>query len=248
MTDTNPPFAQTLLQRAFSPSTAEAHYNERVIKRPLLIRATSPTPSARAVRRRALNERKEEARKRSKNKPRPLSAAKKRALCLNEIPKEQQKYAIYEGLHGLWVGYMREVLGLNDAGRAVFVTPGSSGQMLATADMHGALMTVVRARCVSRVGLEGIVVRDTRHTFDIITKKNVVKGESCRSQKVSGKYLMNAAIPKEHTIFRFEVPLPAKEGEEAPKPLVFEINGEQFRTRAADRANKKFRIHYQPDI
>jgi ribonuclease P protein subunit POP4 len=56
------------------------------------------------------------------------------------------------------------------------------------------------------------------------------------------------AIPKEHTIFRFEVPMLAAEGEEAPKPLIFEIFGEQFQTRAPDRANKKFRMHYQPDL
>jgi ribonuclease P protein subunit POP4 len=60
--------------------------------------------------------------------------------------------------------------------------------------------------------------------------------------------LTTIAIPKEHTILRFELPLPAKEGEEPKKPLVFEINGEQFQTRAPDRANKKFRIHYQPDL
>ncbi|KAF1846606.1 ribonuclease-like protein P complex subunit Pop4 [Cucurbitaria berberidis CBS 394.84] len=232
MTDSKgTPFAQALLGRAFSPDTAATHYTERVIKRPLNIRATSPTPSARAVRRQTLHERKQEQQKRSKNKPRPLSAAQKRKLCLNEIPKEQQKYAIYEPLHSLWVGYMREILGLNDAERAVHVTPNASGQMLASADMHGALLSVVRSRCVSRVGLEGIVVRDTRFTFEIITRRNVVK-----------------AVPKEHTVFRFEIPLPAKEGEEVKKPLVFEIFGEQFQTRAADRANKKFRIHYQPDL
>ncbi|RMZ72655.1 ribonuclease P complex subunit Pop4 [Pyrenophora seminiperda CCB06] len=231
MADINPHIAKTLLRRAFSPSTAESHFHERVIKRPLYIRATSPTPSARAVRRRALNDRKETNRKRSKNKPRPLSAAKKRALCLNEIPKEQQKYAIYEGLHGLWVGYMREVLGLNDATKSALITPNASGQNLATADMHGALVSVVRSRCVSRVGLEGIIVRDTRFTFEIITKHNVVK-----------------ALPKEHTIFRFEVPLLNSEGETPRKPLVFELNGEQFQTRAADRSNRKFRMHYQPDI
>jgi ribonuclease P protein subunit POP4 len=78
----------------------------------------------------------------------------------------------------LWVGYMREVLGVNDTARTVYLTPGSSGQMLASADMHGALLTVARSRCVSRVGLEGIVVRDTRFTFEIITRKNVVKGKS----------------------------------------------------------------------
>jgi len=178
------PFSQALLQRAFSPDTAESHYTERLIKRTLPIRATSPTPSARAVRRRALNERKDKARKRSKQKPRPLSAAEKRKLCLNDIPKEQQKYAIYEPLHNLWVGYMREVLSLNDAGRAVYLTPASSGHMLASADMHGALLSVVRSRCVSRVGLQGIVVRDTQYTFEIITRKNVLKGKS-RQYKVS---------------------------------------------------------------
>jgi ribonuclease P protein subunit POP4 len=180
MTDSKgTPFGQVLLERAFSPDTAATHYTERILKRPLVIRATSPEPSARAVRRRALNERKEKARKHSKQKPRPLSAAEKRKLCLHEIPKEQQKYAIYEPLHNLWLGYMREILGLNDAQRAVYLTPASSGQMLASADMHGALLNVVRSRCVSRVGLEGIVVRDTRYTFEIITKKNVLKGKSC---------------------------------------------------------------------
>ncbi|USP76106.1 uncharacterized protein yc1106_03380 [Curvularia clavata] len=231
MADTNPHIAQTLLHRAFSPSTAESHYQERAVKRPLYIRTTSPTPSARAVRRRALNDRKEASRKRSKNKPRPLSAAKKRALGLNEIPKDQQRYSIYEGLHNLWIGYMREVLGVNDASKGILITPNASGQILATADMHGALVTVVRSRCVSRVGLEGIVVRDTRFTFEIITKNNVVK-----------------SVPKEHTIFRFQIPLPCGEGETPKEPLTFEINGEQFQTRSADRANKKFRIHYQSDI
>lgn len=146
---------------------------------------------------------------------------------------------------------MREVLGLKDSERGVYVTPHTSGQMLASADMHGALLTVVRSRCVSRVGLEGIVVRDTRFTFEIITKKNVVKGKSYN--RAPGKSwgdtnCPHVAIPKEHTVFRFEIPPPVKEGDEAAKSLVFEIFGEQFQTRAPDRANKKFRMHYQPDI
>ncbi|KAI8942722.1 hypothetical protein NX059_000770 [Plenodomus lindquistii] len=225
------PFAQTLLERAFSPDTAATHYNERVIKRPLPIRATSPEPSARAVRRQALNERKAVARKRSKNKPRPLSAAQKRKLCLNDIPKEHQKYALYEPLHNLWTQYMQDILGLNHADRAAHIIPSASGQLLASADMHYANVTVVRSRCVSRVGLEGLIVHDTRFTFVIITKRNVVK-----------------SVPKEHTIFRFEISLPVIPGKEPRKPLVLELNGEQFQARAADRANRKFRMHYQPDI
>jgi ribonuclease P protein subunit POP4 len=225
------PFAQTLLARAHAPAVAEALYTERVVKRPLYTRTTSPIPSGRATRRQAQNARKAKARARSALKPRPLSAAQKRALGLIEIPKAQQKYEIYEGLHTLWAGYMAEILGLGGEGGKAFVTPGSAGQQLASADMHGAIVEVVRSRCPSRVGLKGIVVRDTKFTFDVITAKNKVK-----------------AVPKEHTMFRFEVPVPKKEGEEGKKPLVFEILGEQFQTRGADRANKKFRIHYQPDI
>lgn len=226
------PFAQTLLTRAFSPDTAGTLYNERIAKRPLPIRATSPTPSARATRRRALTERKDKARRRNTQKQRPLSAAQKRKLGLNEIPKAQQKYSIYEPLHALWAGYVREILGIAEAGnsanaRKVYVTPSSAGQMLASADMHGALLSVVRSRCVSRVGLQGIVVRDTRYTFEIVTKGDVVK-----------------SVPKEHTIFKLQVPLVGGE----MKPLLFEILGEMFQTRAPDRANKKFRIHYQPDL
>ncbi|KAJ4352584.1 uncharacterized protein N0V89_007933 [Didymosphaeria variabile] len=225
------PFAQTLLARAHPPAVAEALYAERVVKRPLYIRANSPIPSARASRRQAQNARKAKARARSALKPRPLSAAQKRALGLLEIPKTQQKYEIYEGLHKLWTGYMGEILGLGGEGGKAFVTPASAGQQLASADMHGAIVEVVRSRCPSRVGLQGIVVRDTKFTFEIITKKDKVK-----------------VVPKEHSVFRFEVPSPRTEDEEEKRPLVFEILGEQFQTKAADRANRKFRIHYQPDI
>ncbi|OSS44174.1 hypothetical protein B5807_11244 [Epicoccum nigrum] len=226
------PFAQTLLTRAFSPDTASTLYNERIAKRPLPIRATSPTPSARAVRRKALTERKDAARKRNAQKPRPLSASQKRKLGLHEIPKSQQKYAIYEPLHNLWAGYMRSILALPASGPA-YVTPSSAGQMLASADMHGALVRVVRSRCVSRVGTEGIVVRDSRYTFEVATRRGGVK-----------------VCPKEGTVFRVEVPLgdgDGKEGEER-RPLVFEIHGEMFQTRAPDRANRKFRMHFEKGL
>lgn len=238
MTETTSlPFGQALLQRAFSPDTAASLYTDRIAKRPLPIRATSPTPSARALRRRVLTERKERNR-RNTTKPRPLSAAQKRKLNLTEIPKAQQKYSIYEPLHSLWVGYIRDILGLSDANANAknYVTPSSAGQMLASADMHGARLSVVRSRCVSRVGLVGIVVRDTRYTFEIVTRGDTVK-----------------SVPKEHTVFRLEVPVlgkdqVGKEGGGEGKPFVFEILGEMFQTRGPDRANRKFRLHYQPDL
>lgn len=121
------------------------------------------------------------------------------------MPKEARKYAVYEGLHRLWVGYMWEVLGLRSGEGAVdgdgdgagdaggsrgegragsggggggaYVTAQSAGSKLASADFHGAEVEVVRSRCVGRVGVRGIVVRDTKFTFEVVTRGDVVKGE-----------------------------------------------------------------------
>jgi ribonuclease P protein subunit POP4 len=66
------------------------------------------------------------------------------------------------------------------------------------------------------------------------------------------------AIPKKHTVFRFELEQPAARnpqvegrevgaGEKLPN-LVFEIYGSQFENRAADRATKKFKSKYLADL
>ena len=126
-----------------------------------------------------------------------------------------------------------------------YITAAGAGQQIASADMHGAGVEVVRSRCAGRVGIRGIVVRDTRGTFEVVTKGGRVK-----------------RVPKEGGVFRVRVPVPGseedgegegegegkKEGGEKRKEVVFEILGEQFRNRGVDRANKKFRMHYQKDL
>ena len=107
----------------------------------------------------------------------PLSAKEKRDSGIYEISDAAKKYEIYVPLHRMWVGYMWEILGMREDERA-FVTGNSAGSKLASADYHGAEVTVVRSRCVGMVGLAGIVVRDTKFTFQIITKKNEVKSET----------------------------------------------------------------------
>lgn len=214
--------AETLLSRAHSPDRASTIFREKVQLRPLLLRPTSPDPStnARSKRQYARLQKAKAARK--STKPKPLSAKQKRALCIYDIPASQRKYSIYEPLHSMWCTYMREVLG-----QRTYVDASIAGPLLVSADYHGALVEVVRSRCVSRVGLKGIVVKDTKFTFEIITEKNEIK-----------------SVPKEHTIFRFEVPNKEAEG----KPMVFEIHGSQFETRAPERANKKFKLHIDPDL
>lgn len=115
---------------------------------------------------------------------------------------------------------------------------------LCAADFHGAKVEVSRSRCVSRVGVKGIVVRDSRGIFMLVTEKNELK-----------------SVPKEGTIFRVVVPRPIPKVEEEVngggeekeerknlRDVVFELHGNQFQYRAADRANRKFKTHFLPDL
>ncbi|KAJ5120496.1 uncharacterized protein N7515_009884 [Penicillium bovifimosum] len=233
MTSTPPQkshIAHTLLSRAHSPDSATQQFTERIKQKPLFLRATSPTASDNRSRRRLHRLRKKEYFIRHQ-KPRPLSARQKRESGLYDLPKEECKYAIFKGLHELWVGYMHEIL---DVKGGAHISPVSHGSKLVSADYHGAEVEVVRSRCAGRVGVKGIVVRDTKFTFVVVTERDEVK-----------------TIPKEHTIFRFVVPVLGSEGDgkdqvegadnSGYKPLAFELHGNQFENRPVDRANKKFK-------
>ncbi|KAI9862080.1 MAG: hypothetical protein M1813_004855 [Trichoglossum hirsutum] len=228
-----PPIVRNLLSKAFSPTDADRIFTDKVLHRPLLLQPTAEadpgtiTPDARTRRQQARAKAQQLSRRRARQKPKPLSAREIRALRVHKIPREARKYAIYEPVHRMWVGYVQELLG----GQAP-VTPTAVGKLV-SAEFVGAEVEVVRCRCVSRVGVRGIVVKDTRFTFEIVTRKDELK-----------------RIPKEHAVFRFEIPPPERPGEDNTKArnLVFELHGSQFEHRSADRANKKFKQHNLDDL
>jgi ribonuclease P protein subunit POP4 len=184
LTPTHP--AHVLLARAHSPTTASELFTTKIKQKPLLLCATPP-PSAsdkRALRRRVRLRKK--AYFLRKQKPQPLSAKEKRVLGVYELKKGECKYAIYDGLHRMWVGYMQEVLSLRPEGDMNnTVTANLHGSLLASADYHGAELEVVQSGCVDRVGLKGIVVRDTKFTFVVVTSKDEVKSAFCPTQQRS---------------------------------------------------------------
>ncbi|KAH7163528.1 Rof/RNase P-like protein [Dactylonectria estremocensis] len=203
---------QDLLARAHSPDSANRIYSEKI---------QHPTINARAARRKARQERKAK----QKQRPKPLSSRERRNLGLHEIPKEEQRYSIYEPLNQLWLGYARELLG-ND----VYIGGPGAAAKLTSAEFHGAAVEVVRSRCPGRVGIQGIVVRDRKFVIEVITKKRGLK-----------------IVPKEGTVFRVEVPVEdvsEKAEGKGDKKFVFDVLGDQMMLRSADRANKKFKAHF----
>ncbi|KAK3688004.1 putative rRNA and tRNA processing protein [Podospora appendiculata] len=240
--DQPPTIANELLARAHSPDDAKRIFTEKIQQRPLFLTATSPPPSdARAARRRAREKKKLQRKKALK--PKPLSAAQRRKLGLYEVPREGQKYALFVPLHNLWLGYIREILG-----GELYTGGEGAASKLTSADFHGAEVEVVRSGCVSRVGIKGIVIKDSKFAFEIITEKNKLK-----------------LVPKEGTVFRVLVPAPSPANgdnqdmdtakvdepetkQDQPSSLVFELHGDQFQFRSADRASKKFKAHFMHNL
>lgn len=244
--------AHTLLSRAHSPDSAARIFNDKIKNKPLLVQPTSTTttaPTDKRALRRHVRLRKKEYHLR-KRKPQPLSAKEKRALGAFRLKKEEVNYEIYKSLHEMWTNYMLEVLGYMRDGHVVGTstsTPGarnappppksvtaqSQGSLLSSADFHGAEIEVVQCSDAGKVGIKGIVVRDTKFTFVVVTPGNQVR-----------------TLPKRDTVFKYEIELPllsgaGKEGgnvgEEWRKKLVFEVHGNQFEFRPAERANRKFK-------
>ena len=50
-------------------------------------------------------------------------------------------------------------------------------QKLFRADFHGAQMTVIRSKCYSLVGISGIVAMETKNTFKLLGKDNIVRSK-----------------------------------------------------------------------
>ncbi len=136
---------------------------------------------------------------------------------------------MFEPLCSLWLAYIREILG-----REIYAGGEGAAAKLASADSYGAEVEVIRSSCVSRVGIKGIIIKDSKFAFEIMTRKNTLK-----------------LVPKESPVFRLQVPAITKErgdqeteGAKQQQPLTkdFEIHGEQVQFRSADQATKKFQI------
>ncbi|PCH38241.1 RNase P subunit p29-like protein [Wolfiporia cocos MD-104 SS10] len=159
------------------------------------------------------------------------------------LHQEETKFNLFLPLHQLWLGYMSELLALAPAPSAPIpdadksAAPNAAGMhaKLVKADFHGSLMTVRRSKNPCMVGLSGIVVHETENAFKLITKKDQLK-----------------LVPKQNSIFSFSVPLYSTEpsGRGSPSEtqtvldiphIEFELYGNQFRFRAAERAGRKFK-------
>lgn len=149
------------------------------------------------------------------------------------IPEEQRRWKVFLPLHALWLGYARDILGIDRLALPPHTLDiQSTSSALASGDWHGCMVEVVRCRCVGRVGIRGIIARETRGTLEIITRGNGLK-----------------VVPKEFTMLRVEV---STEGDlvewGSEGNLVFEVVGDRVVSRPGERATRKFKFHLPVDL
>lgn len=113
-------------------------------------------------------------------KKKTLSRKQYADLGLFHLPTKTLKYTDLMPLHELWKGYMSKHLPLKHGMLPPSVedsTYDAFSKVLVKSDFHGAIVTVVRSRCPSLVGTNGIVAMDTKNTFKVLGKDNKLRSK-----------------------------------------------------------------------
>ncbi|THH04257.1 hypothetical protein EW145_g5654 [Phellinidium pouzarii] len=241
-----PAFVESRLSKAKNLDIRKSLYDSRVKGRSILLE----NPVRNSGLKKEREEKKARKTKEHERRKRKLIGRKEAdSKGLWNLEEDQKKYELFIPLHHLWLGYMSELLCLSQAPASQPTNPTmpNSAAMhgkLVKADFHGSVIAVKEAKNPCLVGLSGIVIHETENAFKVITIKNQVK-----------------LIPKQGAIFSFRIPIydvRALVSHSVPKldsaasssewldldtipRMEFELYGNQFRFRAADRAGRKFK-------
>ncbi|KDE05639.1 hypothetical protein MVLG_04010 [Microbotryum lychnidis-dioicae p1A1 Lamole] len=192
---------------------------------------------------------------------------KARRKRLGRTVDEKIRYDSVLPLHHLWLGYMSELLGIrleappidsSTTEDTIGTTTTTATQKLdkttlypmfpprqhdgppmselnvnvvalhsklVKAEFVGSIVAVKRAKNPSLVGIQGIVLQETQGTFKLVTAKSQIK-----------------LVPKQGSVFDITLPLAAKdESNPSSRKLSFDLFGDQFAYRSAERVGKKWK-------
>lgn len=172
-------------------------------------------------------------------KAKGLSEAQ-RAEVVNEIPKYQD----YVAMNRLWNSYITDLLfgttkpsspsssSSSTSSPWEHINPVSLTAKLASADFHGALLTVVSCRNPSTVGIRGIVLWESKNSFVVVVESTNTSPSGLR------------ILEKKGAVFQFTV----YSSENDHTGHTFEIIGSRFMYRTAERSGRKYKPHNVDDL
>lgn len=104
---------------------------------------------------------------------------KKILLNLNKGKHKELLFTDLIPLNTIWLDYMRNLLGVKSFNK-IPNNPLESNwetvnQKIMKADYHGAKIFVIRSKCPSLIGVNGIILQDTKNTFRLIGEDDVIR-------------------------------------------------------------------------
>lgn len=106
---------------------------------------------------------------------------KKVLLNINKGASKELSFKDLLPLNKIWLDYMRNLLGIENfseiPNNPLESNWESVNQKIMKADYHGAKIAVIRSKCPSLVGVNGIILQDTKNTFRLIGKDDIIRSK-----------------------------------------------------------------------
>ena len=87
---------------------------------------------------------------------------------IKNLKKEKMEYTSLLSMNQLWKEYITELMNNSNNDDAIL------NKML-KADLHGAILTVINSTNKNNIGINGIVIFESKRTFNLLNKKNEIK-------------------------------------------------------------------------
>ena len=126
---------------------------------------------------------------------------------IKNLKKEKMEYTSLLSMNQLWKEYITELMNNSTNDETIL------NKML-KADLHGAILTVVNATNKNNIGISGIVIFESKRTFNLLNNKNEVK-----------------TILKNGCVFETEI----------NNGIKIQIYGDNFLYKSAERTKIKFK-------
>lgn len=160
-------------------------------------------------------------RRKTKKKVKSLTRQEKKSLGFYTIARDSVKYNDILPMNEVWQKYISKVLELDkpipDCTNKAWESFTTS---LYKADFHGSELSVIRSKCPSYVGKNGICIMDTKNTFKLVSRDNVV-----------------TTVPKKESVFEIYL-----------NKYKITLFGKHLCVRPAERSTKRIKGRLLPDL
>lgn len=167
-----------------------------------------------------------------------LTRKERKELNLLKLPKTGWSYESLKPMKEMWKKYMRENLEfIKKVPKCTDPEWTNVSTVLAKSELIGAEVEISRSKVPSQVGIKGIIVLETKMTFQIVTPASKLKSEFCFRGIIVLLMIFISVIGKESSVFVFYL-----------DKFKFTLFGKHLIARPSERSIRKVKLQMLPDL